>query len=120
MRCTGTAGSPASSSSTAARTARTVESRAIRVAPSQQRSHVIWGGLAKEMDADDISRIQREWVEAAKRARDVGFDIVYVYGAHGYLLSQFFSTHLNQRTDEYGGSLAEPGPVLARNAGGRA
>ena len=85
------------------------QSRAIRVAPSQQRSHVIWGGLAKEMDADDISRIQREWVEAAQRARDVGFDIVYVYGAHGYLLSQFFSTHLNQRTDRYGGALQNRG-----------
>ncbi len=85
------------------------QSRAIRVAPTQYRSHPIWGGLAKEMDADDISRIQREWVEAAVRARDVGFDIIYVYGAHGYLLSQFFSTYLNQRTDTYGGSLENRG-----------
>jgi dimethylamine/trimethylamine dehydrogenase len=85
------------------------QSRATRVAPTQRRSHVLWGGLAKEMDADDISRIQREWVEAARRARDVGFDIVYVYGAHGYLLSQFFSTVLNERTDRYGGSLENRG-----------
>jgi dimethylamine/trimethylamine dehydrogenase len=85
------------------------QSRAIRVAPTQSRSHPIWGGLAKEMDEDDIARIQREWVEAAVRARDVGFDIVYVYGAHGYLLSQFFSTYLNQRTDRYGGSLENRG-----------
>ena len=85
------------------------QSRAIRVAPSQERSHAIWGALAKTMDADDIGRIQHEWVEAAKRARDVGFDIIYLYGAHGYLLSQFFSTHYNQRTDQYGGSLENRG-----------
>jgi dimethylamine/trimethylamine dehydrogenase len=85
------------------------QSRAMRVAPTQRRSHVFWSGLAKEMDADDISRIQREWVEAARRARDVGFDIVYIYGAHGYLLSQFFSTVLNERTDRYGGTLENRG-----------
>ncbi|HEX5016329.1 MAG TPA: NAD(P)-binding protein [Actinomycetes bacterium] len=85
------------------------QSRATRVAPTQSRSHLFWSGLAKEMDTDDIARIQREWVDAARRARDVGFDIVYVYGAHGYLLSQFFSTVLNRRADEYGGSLQNRG-----------
>ncbi|HUW16951.1 MAG TPA: NAD(P)-binding protein [Actinomycetes bacterium] len=85
------------------------QSRATRVAPSQAASEVQWGGLAKEMTHADITRIQREWADAAKRARDVGFDIVYVYGAHGYLLSQFFSTHTNHRTDGYGGSLANRG-----------
>jgi dimethylamine/trimethylamine dehydrogenase len=85
------------------------QSRAIRVVPTQRRSHVFWGGLAKEMDAGDITRVKEEWVAAAKRARDVGFDIVYVYGAHGYLLSQFFSTVLNERTDQYGGSLENRG-----------
>ena len=85
------------------------QSRALRVAPTQRMSEMFWGGLAKEMDDDDITRVQREWVEAATRGRDVGFDIVYVYGAHGYLLSQFFSTVLNRRTDGYGGSLANRG-----------
>src|ERR1700747_707345 len=60
-------------------------SRAVRLAPSQLTSVVQWGGLAKEMDTADIACIQRNWVQAARRARDVGFDIVYVYGAHGYL-----------------------------------
>jgi len=84
-------------------------SRAVRVAPSQVTSEVQWGGLAKEMDAADIARIQRQWVEAARRARDVGFDIVYVYGAHGYLMTQFLSELGNRRTDGYGGSLANRG-----------
>src|SRR6201984_1852274 len=60
-------------------------SRTVRLAPSQLTSVVQWGGLAKEMDTADIACIQRNWVQAARRARDVGFDIVYVYGAHGYL-----------------------------------
>ena len=84
-------------------------SRAVRLAPSQLTSGVQWGGLAKEMDTADITRVQRDWVQAARRARDVGFDIVYVYGAHGYLMTQFLSAHANRRTDGYGGSLANRG-----------
>jgi dimethylamine/trimethylamine dehydrogenase len=85
------------------------QSRAARIVPSQVASSVEWASLAKEMDVTDIRRVQREWVEAAVRARDVGFDIVYVYGAHGYLVTQFFSPHTNRRTDDYGGSLANRG-----------
>src|SRR5258708_38252688 len=84
-------------------------SRAVRLAPSQLTSTVQWGGLAKEMDTADIARVQRDWAQAARRAADVGFDIVYVYGAHGYLMTQFLSAHTNQRTDGYGGSPANPG-----------
>ena len=54
------------------------ESRAARIVPSQVGSSVEWASLAKEMDLTDIRRVQQEWVEAARRARDVGFDIVYV------------------------------------------
>ena len=45
-----------------------------------------------------------EYVDAALRARDAGFDIIYVYGAHAYLPLQFLSPFYNKRTDEYGGS----------------
>jgi dimethylamine/trimethylamine dehydrogenase len=81
------------------------QSRAQRIAPSQITSEVQLGGLAKEMTLDDIHRVQRDWVSAAVRARDVGFDIVYVYGAHGYLVHQFLSPVTNRRTDGYGGDL---------------
>lgn len=82
------------------------DSRNHRLAPSQVASAQTWAGLAKEMTVDDIERVRADWVRAARRARDVGFDIVYVYGAHGYLLTQFLSPHTNRRTDGYGGSLA--------------
>jgi dimethylamine/trimethylamine dehydrogenase len=59
----------------------------------------------KRMEKLDIDRIVSDWVRAAVRSRDAGFDIVYVYGGHSYLLGQMLSPFYNQRTDEYGGSL---------------
>ncbi len=56
------------------------------------------------MDKRDIRDFRRWHVDAAKRAKRAGFDIVYVYATHGYLLSQFLSPN-NKRSDEYGGSL---------------
>src|SRR5262245_45078321 len=85
------------------------ESRAARIAPSQLASELRFASLAREMTAADIARVQREWVEAARRGRDAGFDIVYVYGAHGYLFTQFMSPVTNRRTDGYGGDVAGRG-----------
>jgi dimethylamine/trimethylamine dehydrogenase len=59
----------------------------------------------KRMERWDIDRIVSDWVTAAIRSRDAGFDIVYVYGGHSYLLGQMLSPFYNQRDDEYGGSL---------------
>ncbi len=54
----------------------------------------------------DIHRLVEAWGTAAERADAAGFDMVEVHGAHGYLIHQFLSEHANQRSDEYGGSLA--------------
>ena len=60
---------------------------------------------SRTMDKADIREFRRWQVDAAKRAIDAGFDIVYVYATHGYLPEQFLSAATSRRTDEYGGSL---------------
>jgi dimethylamine/trimethylamine dehydrogenase len=84
------------------------ESRWPAIAPSQiasdQLPPSVMPEAPKAMEHEDIRRIQGEWAKAAVRARDAGFDIVYVYGGHSYLPMQFLSTFYNKRRDEYGGS----------------
>jgi dimethylamine/trimethylamine dehydrogenase len=80
------------------------EARLPQLAPSQIASDLDSVVVPKQMDRADIRRAQGEWVTAARRARRAGFDIVYVYGSHTYLPSQFLSPVYNRRTDEYGGS----------------
>jgi dimethylamine/trimethylamine dehydrogenase len=60
---------------------------------------------SRAMDKADIRTFRRWHREAALRAKAAGFDIVYVYATHGYMLSQFLSPSANTRSDEYGGSL---------------
>jgi len=62
-------------------------------------------GQTRAMDKTDIKQMRRWHKAAALRAKDAGFDIVYVYATHGYLLSHFLSPVTNTRTDEYGGNL---------------
>ena len=57
-----------------------------------------------EMTKADIVRVRNDFVAAAKRALDVGFEWLELHFAHGYLAQSFFSPLANQRTDEYGGS----------------
>ncbi|MHC4074052.1 MAG: oxidoreductase, partial [Planctomycetota bacterium] len=57
------------------------------------------------MDKNDIRQLRRWQVDAARRAVQAGFDIVYMYATHGYLHSHFLSRDWNRRSDEYGGSL---------------
>ena len=59
----------------------------------------------KIIDKDDIKAFRTWHRDAALRARQAGFDIVYVYATHGYMLSRFLSPYINRRSDEYGGSL---------------
>lgn len=60
---------------------------------------------AVAMTIDDIEATVADFVAAAVRAQDAGFDGVEVHGAHGYLLGQFMDTSRNDRDDAYGGSL---------------
>jgi len=58
----------------------------------------------REMTARDMAGIRDEFVEAAKLAREAGFDAVEIHMGHGYLLNQFLSPLSNHRKDAYGGS----------------
>jgi 2,4-dienoyl-CoA reductase-like NADH-dependent reductase (Old Yellow Enzyme family) len=59
---------------------------------------------AQELSNDEIGELITQFASAAKRAIDVGFDVIEIHAAHGYLLHQFYSPILNTRTDEYGGN----------------
>ncbi|QXE38194.1 NADH:flavin oxidoreductase/NADH oxidase [Streptomyces sp. GMY02] len=57
-----------------------------------------------ELTVAQIEEIVGQWAAAARRAREAGFQVVEVHGAHGYLIGEFLSPHSNRRTDAYGGS----------------
>jgi 2,4-dienoyl-CoA reductase-like NADH-dependent reductase (Old Yellow Enzyme family)/thioredoxin reductase len=73
-------------------------------APSPVAEHVL-GELPEEMSLERIREVQKDFADAAIRAREANFDLVELHGAHGYLFHTFFSPLGNHRTDEYGGSI---------------
>lgn len=60
----------------------------------------------RALDTDEIPGIVRDYAQAAACARDAGFDGVEIHSANGYLLEQFVRDSTNQRTDRYGGPVA--------------
>jgi dimethylamine/trimethylamine dehydrogenase len=69
-------------------------------------SEVFWMGSSYEMDKEEIRDLQRLYVEAARRAADIGFDIINIHGAEAAATPcMFLMNFYNNRTDEYGGSL---------------
>jgi len=61
--------------------------------------------VPSEVTREQMTQIRDQFVAAARRADDAGFDLLELHCAHGYLLSGFLSPLTNQRTDSYGGSL---------------
>lgn len=57
-----------------------------------------------EMSEEDLKSTITAFKDGARRAKDAGFDIIELHGAHGYLINQFLSPLTNKRTDSYGGS----------------
>jgi 2,4-dienoyl-CoA reductase-like NADH-dependent reductase (Old Yellow Enzyme family)/thioredoxin reductase len=64
------------------------------------------GGVAESeaLTVEGIKEIVESFAQAARRAKQAGFDMVELHGAHGYLITEFFSRHANKRTDAYGGT----------------
>lgn len=69
-------------------------------------SAVAFGSMPtpKELSISEIEELIASFAAAAKRAVAVGFDVIEIHAAHGYLIHQFYSPLSNHRTDEYGGS----------------
>ncbi|WP_456278401.1 NADPH dehydrogenase NamA [Bacillus sp. AK128] len=58
----------------------------------------------KEMSIDDIRETVQAFKAGVNRAKQAGFDIIELHGAHGYLINEFLSPLTNKRTDQYGGN----------------
>jgi len=67
---------------------------------------------ARALTTAEVEQVVADFVAAARRAEQAGFHGVELHGAHGYLICQFLSAELNQRTDRYGGSLENRSRVL--------
>ena len=63
-----------------------------------------YAGLPRELTLEEIWAIIEDFGQAARRAREAGYDGVEIHGCHGYLIGQFISPAMNKRTDEFGGS----------------
>ncbi len=62
--------------------------------------------VPRQLSLSDLATLKRQWVDAARRAVDAGFDVLNIHNAHGYLIHQFLSPLSNKRTDTYGGDFA--------------
>jgi 2,4-dienoyl-CoA reductase-like NADH-dependent reductase (Old Yellow Enzyme family) len=72
---------------------------------STDRADPLHGFECQRMTIADIKETVAAFAEGARRARDAGLDGVELHGANGYLITQFLSPAINDRTDDYGGSL---------------
>lgn len=70
---------------------------------STNKSDYFHGLLAQAMTKPEIAEVVEQFAQGARRAREAGLDGVELHGANGYLLTQFLSSGINDRTDEYGG-----------------
>ncbi len=77
------------------------------VCPSESIKH-----NARALHLEEVHQLRDDFIAAALRAKKCGYDGVEVHGAHGYILTQFLSSKINQRTDRYGGSLENRARLL--------
>lgn len=77
------------------------------VCPSASEKH-----NARALTLDEIQELRDDFIQAAIRAQKCGYDGVEVHGAHGYILTQFLSSRINKRVDNYGGTLENRSRLL--------
>ena len=66
----------------------------------------------RKLETAEVSDVVKDFVSAARRAQDAGFDVIEIHAAHGYLIHQFLSPITNKRTDIYGGALENRARIL--------
>lgn len=67
---------------------------------------------ARGLSLEEVRELRDDFIAAAVRAKQSGYDGVEIHGAHGYIVAQFLSQDINQRKDEYGGSLENRARLL--------
>lgn len=77
------------------------------VCPSDNEEH-----QARALSLEEVKELRDDFIAAAVRAQRSGYDGAEVHGAHGYILTQFLSSEINQRKDAYGGSLENRSRIL--------
>ena len=77
------------------------------VCPSDNEKH-----NARGLSLEEVKQLRDDFIQAAIRAKESGYDGVEIHGAHGYILTQFLSAAINHRTDEYGGNLENRARIL--------
>lgn len=70
------------------------------------------GDAVRPLDKAEITAIQKDFVAAARRLWQAGYDAVELHAANGYLFHQFLTARINKRTDEYGGALENRARLL--------
>src|SRR5215216_2640184 len=73
---------------------------------STSKPEPLHGFRCRAMTSEEIRQTVQAFAQGARRAREAGLDGVELHGANGYLITQFLSSGINDRSDEYGGSLA--------------
>jgi 2,4-dienoyl-CoA reductase-like NADH-dependent reductase (Old Yellow Enzyme family) len=75
-------------------------------APSSTSNQDFFHGIqARAMSLPEIREVVEQFAQGARRAREAGLDGVELHGANGYLITQFLSSGINNRDDDYGGSV---------------
>ncbi|OZV67520.1 NADH:flavin oxidoreductase [Winogradskyella aurantia] len=77
------------------------------VCPSDSEKH-----NARALTLGEVYQLRADFISAAIRAKTSGYSGVEVHGAHGYILTQFLSSTINKRTDNYGGTLENRARLL--------
>ena len=67
---------------------------------------------SRALTLQEVKQLKDAFITAAIRAKNCGYNGAEVHGAHGYILTQFLSSEINNRTDEYGGSLKNRARII--------